>query len=102
MPKNNSQQQQPMPKGSSKSDQGDQKDKEKPQDSDDRMDKRRESAAELARRTNLIKDVWGHLPPALREKMLNIYSEKYLPRYEELVRRYFEALAEQGRQTRSR
>ncbi len=45
----------------------------------------------------LEKDVWGHLPPTLRKKLLNIYSEKYLPQYDDEVRRYFESLAEEGR-----
>jgi aspartate aminotransferase-like enzyme len=42
----------------------------------------------------LIKDVWGHLPPHVREAMLNSMSEKYLPKYEELVKKYYEALAQ--------
>jgi hypothetical protein len=45
----------------------------------------------------LAKDVWGHLPPQLREQLLNVYTEKYLPKYEDLVRAYYEALAEQQR-----
>lgn len=48
-------------------------------------------------RQRMVKDVWGHLPPALREELLNMYSEKYLPKYEDLVRRYYESLAEQSR-----
>jgi len=45
----------------------------------------------------LAKDVWGHLPPSLRRKLLNSYSDQYLPQYDELVRRYFESLAEENR-----
>lgn len=56
-----------------------------------------ESAEELVRRRELAKEIWGHLPPAMREQMLNVYGDKYLPKYEEVIRRYFEALAEQGR-----
>jgi hypothetical protein len=41
--------------------------------------------------------VWGHLPEKLREKLLNVYQDKYLPKYDDLVRRYFESLAEEGR-----
>ena len=48
----------------------------------------------LARRRALINEVWGHLPPALREKLLNVGSEKLLPQYEELIRRYYESLAD--------
>ncbi|MEX1233074.1 MAG: hypothetical protein WEB58_22685 [Planctomycetaceae bacterium] len=46
----------------------------------------------------LAKDVWGHLPASVREQMLNLFSEKYLPRYEDLIRRYYEALAEEEMQ----
>ena len=53
-----------------------------------------ERTAELARRRALINEVWGHLPPNVREKLLNVGSEKLLPQYEELIRKYYEALAE--------
>ena len=45
----------------------------------------------------MVRDVWGHLPPALRRELLNVYQDKYLPKYDDLVRRYFESLAEEGR-----
>lgn len=63
-------------------------------DSSENVDPKKAAEAEAARQRQLVKDVWGHLPPALREELLNVYSEKYLPRYEDLVRRYYEALAE--------
>lgn len=53
--------------------------------------------AEIKQRLRLTKDVWGHLPPNLRQQLLNVYSEKHLPQYEELIRAYYEALAEQSR-----
>jgi hypothetical protein len=53
------------------------------------------SVVELTRRRELLKEVWGHLPPVLRQEMMNVYSEKFLPKYDDLVRRYFEALAEE-------
>lgn len=49
------------------------------------------------RQKELVKDVWGHLPPNVRDQLLNAFSEKYLPKYEDLVRRYYEALAEKNR-----
>lgn len=55
------------------------------------------SPEEEAARQRLAKDVWGHLPPALRQQLLNVYSEKFLPKYDDLVRKYYEALAEQNR-----
>lgn len=54
----------------------------------------RERVAALARRRALIDEVWGHLPPAMRERLLNVGSEKLLPQYEDRIRRYYEALAE--------
>jgi len=53
-----------------------------------------ERAAALARRRALVNEVWGHLPPAIRERLLNVQSEKLLPGYESLIRRYYESLAE--------
>ncbi|MBI1324316.1 hypothetical protein GC170_14190 [bacterium] len=35
------------------------------------------------------KDVWGHLPPELRDVMRNVFREESLPAREELVRRYY-------------
>lgn len=35
------------------------------------------------------KDVWGHLPPELRDVMRNVFREESLPSREELVRRYY-------------
>lgn len=52
-------------------------------------------AVQVERRRNLATAVWGHLPDRVREEMLQSYSEEFLPEYEELVERYYEALAEQ-------
>jgi hypothetical protein len=66
-------------------------------DSQERTDAARTPTAEQARRRQAIKDVWGHLPLHIREAMLNSVSEKYLPKYEELVKKYYEDLAEKSR-----
>lgn len=52
------------------------------------------SASELAQQKIVLQQVWGHLPERLRERVLNISADKYLPQYEGLIRRYFESLAE--------
>jgi len=52
-----------------------------------------ETAAERERRLGLATAAWGHLPPKVREQMRSAFSETYLPEYDELVRRYYEALA---------
>lgn len=61
-------------------------------------DKAREE--EAARREQLIKDVWGHLPPALRQELSNAYKENYLPKYDDQVRKYYESLAEKNRKNK--
>lgn len=48
------------------------------------------------------KEVWGHLPPSVRRELMNVYSEKYIPQYEDLVRRYYESLAEGNRRKKPR
>ena len=42
----------------------------------------------------LTKDIWGHLPPQLRQKMSQYYREQFMPKYSPLIRDYFSALAE--------
>lgn len=69
---------------------------EKSREARERSEAARRGAAEDERQ-KMVKDVWGHLPPHLREAMLNSFSEKYLPKYEDLVKRYYEALAERNR-----
>jgi hypothetical protein len=49
---------------------------------------------------SLLREVWGHLPPAMREHVRVDFSETVLPAYDELVRRYFEALLEEPPQRR--
>ena len=63
-------------------------------ESTERTDEAQQKEAELAQRRALVQEVWGHLPPTLRKKMLNIFSEESLPKYKDLVRRYFESLGE--------
>ena len=50
---------------------------------------------EAARRQKLEMDIWGHLPPQLREELLNTYGERMLPKYEHLVKQFYEALSTQ-------
>ncbi len=66
----------------------------KAEESSDRLPER--ATHDLIRdfRSDLVRDAWGHLPPRLREQLLNSRSDQYLPRYDGLVRRYFESLAQ--------
>ena len=42
----------------------------------------------------LIRQVWGHLPPSLQRRVLTGTNEKPVPKYQRLIRKYFEVLAE--------
>jgi hypothetical protein len=77
--------------------QGKRRNDDKSADSQELSDAARAKAADESRRAQLIKDVWGHLPPHVRDAMQNAFGEKYLPRYEDLVKKYYEALAEKNR-----
>ncbi len=70
--------------------------------SDERTDNERKAAAEAARKKKLEIDVWGHLPLHLRQDMLNTYGERMLPKYEHLVKQFYEALSEQSESKPSR
>lgn len=46
----------------------------------------------------LAKEIWGHLPESLRAEM-NAYSnpQPFMPRYDDLIKKYYRAIAEKGR-----
>jgi hypothetical protein len=43
----------------------------------------------------LYKDVWGHLPDRMRQEMDLYYREQFMPRYSELLKKYYSSIAEQ-------
>lgn len=43
---------------------------------------------------DLADAVWGHLPRHERDELIRTFNERYLPKYDAWVRRYFELLAE--------
>jgi hypothetical protein len=45
----------------------------------------------------MLKDIWGELPPRLRQQMMQSSIEKFIPKYELLIEEYFKALAEKQR-----
>jgi hypothetical protein len=55
-------------------------------------------AVNLAEREKLMKDLWGHLPPQVREQMLESSSDEFLPEYAEEIEAYFQTLAEESAQ----
>jgi hypothetical protein len=46
----------------------------------------------------ITKDVWGHLPPQLRQQMSQFYRERFMPKYSELLRQYYSSLAEKEKE----
>ena len=48
-------------------------------------------AAGVERRV-ILKEVWGHLPPKVREQMMSVSPEEFLPRYRALTEQYFKRL----------
>jgi len=45
----------------------------------------------------IAKEVWGHLPEKARQEVSQYYREQYLPRYNDLLKQYYTALAERER-----
>ena len=43
---------------------------------------------------DVAKDVWGHLPPKLRQQMTEYYKEDVMPKYSELLKLYYSSLSE--------
>src|SRR5205085_6822043 len=57
------------------------------------------SSVQKNRNADLFKnDVWGHLPESLRPDM-NAYSnpQPFMPKYDDLIKKYYRTIAEQGR-----
>lgn len=86
------------PKQQAQGDGGEQggRDRKDAEGSDERTDAERKAAEKKAREKKLEIDVWGHLPPHLRDQLLNTYGERMLPKYEQLVKQFYEALSEQN------
>ncbi|HEX5444135.1 MAG TPA: hypothetical protein VFW87_09920, partial [Pirellulales bacterium] len=65
-------------------------------DSSDRL--RKDKTAEVdAEYQDLLKDIWGHLPPHLRQQMEQSANEEFLPKYELEISDYFRALNQRGK-----
>ena len=74
--------------------------KESTESDPERTERDKKAAEEAARKKKLEMDVWGHLPPHLRDQLLNTYGERMLPKYEQMVKQFYEALSEQGESRR--
>lgn len=103
-PKNDKQRQQQQNKQQQKDQQQRQQDQQqterRPKDGDnseERLDQARADKERAAARERMFKDIWGHLPEAVRNRLLNNFSEEYLPKYAPEVRKYFEELGQRRR-----
>lgn len=76
-------------------DQPGQQNRQRPEDSEENNRSDQLRPAELLQRQRFVEEIWGHLPPVVRERMRNVISEKYLPNYEDQIRRYFKSLADE-------
>ena len=46
---------------------------------------------------DVVKDIWGHLPETLRQEVDHYYRDRFMPRYQDLLREYYQRLAERDR-----
>ncbi len=53
------------------------------------------SDARLESMMETLQQVWGHLPPRVREQMQSGMAEEFLPQYERLIEHFYQRLAEQ-------
>lgn len=65
------------------------------QESETQVRQREASDARLASMMETLQQVWGHLPPRVREQMQSGMAEEFLPQYERLIEHYYQRLAEQ-------
>lgn len=77
---------------------GENKGKSRPaKDSTARTGKDADTLTEMERMKQMLKEVWGHLPPKIREQMQAGRPEEFLPKYERLIEDYYKRLAEEKR-----
>jgi hypothetical protein len=68
--------------------------------STERLGQAEAAEARLVRRRALLKQLWGHLPQRVRERMPNTGAEEFLPKYADIIEDYFERLADPDRDQR--
>ena len=66
-------------------------------ESTDRIEGEASDREQLARLEIMLKQIWGHLPPKIRDQMQSAAIEEFLPKYERLIEQYYSRLAEDAR-----
>lgn len=46
---------------------------------------------------DMLRELWGHLPEHERQQVINSTIEKFVPKYESLIKEYFKRLSEATR-----
>ena len=64
-------------------------------DSTNRLGSTKSDAVEGQEVQDVVKQIWGHLPPRVRELMRSASVEKFLPKYEQQIEAYYRRLAEE-------
>jgi hypothetical protein len=64
------------------------------QQSSQRPPDKKAAKPDPAEMRNLIKDLWGELPPGVREQMMQNPTEQFVPQYESMIEEYYRRLAE--------
>ena len=90
-PKSSSQAKKP---GAANSDSGEES-KAPAEDSTERVGKSDDAKVEGQELHELMRAVWGNLPPKVRQQMQNASVEQFLPKYEKLIEEYYKRLAEE-------
>ncbi|MEX0936735.1 MAG: hypothetical protein WDZ59_02665 [Pirellulales bacterium] len=64
--------------------------------SDTQSDPAPDKPVDMAAMQSVMQRLWGHLPPRAREQMMQNSVERFLPKYEVEIERYFQRLAEES------
>jgi hypothetical protein len=67
-----------------------------PKDSTERLGQTAEAKTNPEAVASLVREVWGHLPDKVRERMQTVNVEEFLPKYEKLIEAYYQRLAQDG------
>jgi hypothetical protein len=59
----------------------------------------RGTAGGLDKKADIFKDIWGHLPEMMRQEMDAYSREQFAAKYSEMLKQYYQTIAEKGRRT---
>ncbi|MGD9644992.1 MAG: hypothetical protein AB7U73_04715 [Pirellulales bacterium] len=66
-------------------------------DSTDRLRPEAVAEPDVGQMQDLLRELWGHLPEHERQQVINSTIEKFVPKYESLIKEYFKRLSEATR-----